>query len=82
MCDQNLLTNSIRGYTMTILRANQWETFAKSLLQTLIHKMSRPKNVHFEKKDPKVKKHGYYFFHFMTTSNNFVLKRETISKDS
>ena len=29
--DQNLLTNNIWSYTMTILRLNQWEFFAKEL---------------------------------------------------
>ena len=28
MCDQNLLTNNIWSYTMTILLVNQWEIFA------------------------------------------------------
>ena len=28
-CEQNLLTNSIRTYTITTLRVNQWEIFVK-----------------------------------------------------
>ena len=35
MCDQNLLTNNIWSYTMTILRVNQWEIFAKEFTSSV-----------------------------------------------